>query len=312
MAMSPREVWELFRGWATGKLSPDTLRNYERLVLRWLATLPSVPAEELKAFHLLSWGKTWHELQAVKRVWHWAAVVAELVPRNPFAGLQLPPIGQRHRVLTRPEMCRLLLGSRRDFRLYLLGLWHTMARPQEVRAFRWDQLRWVGYPAGMVTALRSGEACFVLREFKARRRRRDTHAPRIIPVPAALGQILAHRAEGVTDLGGAVFTTAAGSHWTKEAIRLRMKRLRRRVGLGDDDTGEPVVCYSIRHTAATEAAGAGVRDRLLADLMGHTTTRTTARYQHLQLEHLTAASRFLASARKNGRPGSRRRHDLAG
>jgi integrase len=70
---------------------------------------------------------------------------------------------------------------------------------------------------------------------------------------------------------------------------LRMSRLRKRLGLSRDARGEQLVCYSVRHTGATRAAAAGVRDRILADIMGHTNTRTTARYQHLEVSHLTAA-----------------------
>jgi site-specific recombinase XerD len=34
-----------------------------------------------------------------------------------------------------------------------------------------------------------------------------------------------------------------------------------------------------------------VRDKVLAELMGHTNTRTTQRYQHLQAKHLADAIR---------------------
>lgn len=306
MSPSPREVFSLFMDWARRKLCAATCRNYERLLERWLATLLPAHAAELKAFHLITWANTWHELQAVKRVFHWAAEDAELIERNPFKRVKLPPIGGRRRVLTRVEMARLMLGSRRDFRLYLLAMWHTLARPQEVREMCWEDLRWDGYPDAPAAALREGRACFVLAEFKARRRRLDPTATRVIAVPAPLGRLLAHQVEQLGELVGHVFRKHNGEAWTKEAVRLRMKRLRKRAGLGIDGTGEPVVCYSIRHTSATEASAVGVRDRMLADMMGHSTTRTTARYQHLQLTDLSAAARVLSAARRLRRrpPGS--------
>jgi site-specific recombinase XerD len=75
-------------------------------------------------------------------------------------------------------------------------------------------------------------------------------------------------------------------------------RLRDKVGLGPDENGEQVVAYTMRHTSATRASARGVRDRVLAELMGHTSTTTTQRYQHLQADHLAEAIK-----RVNGRKG---------
>ena len=72
--------------------------------------------------------------------------------------------------------------------------------------------------------------------------------------------------------------------------------LREKLGLGPDENGENIVAYTMRHTSATRATACGVRDKLLAELMGQTNTATTQRYQHLQAEHLADAIR-----RVNGR-----------
>ena len=61
--------------------------------------------------------------------------------------------------------------------------------------------------------------------------------------------------------------------------------------------GENIVAYTLRHTAATRACTSGVPDRVLADLMGHTSTNTTRRYQHPQLEHLADAIKQARLAR---------------
>ena len=60
---------------------------------------------------------------------------------------------------------------------------------------------------------------------------------------------------------------------------------------GPDANGENVVAYTLRHTAATRACTSGVPDRVLADLMGHTSTDTTRRYQHPRLDDLARAIR---------------------
>jgi len=74
-----------------------------------------------------------------------------------------------------------------------------------------------------------------------------------------------------------------------------MRRLRKHF-VKESDT-EKVVAYTVRHSTATIAAAAGVRDRMLADIMGHASTRTTARYQHLQVSHLRDAFELIERLR---------------
>ena len=81
-----------------------------------------------------------------------------------------------------------------------------------------------------------------------------------------------------------------------------MRRLRKDLPNAAGCT-ESIVTYSVRHSLATIAAAAGIRDRVLADIMGHTDTRTTARYLHLQVEHLRRAMEILElSQRPKGKP----------
>ncbi len=63
-----------------------------------------------------------------------------------------------------------------------------------------------------------------------------------------------------------------------------MARLRTRAGI-ETKSGEDLVLYSNRHTYGTNAAGK-VSDMELAELMGHTDTRTTRRYVHLNADRL--------------------------
>lgn len=70
-----------------------------------------------------------------------------------------------------------------------------------------------------------------------------------------------------------------------------MRRIRLALAMQRDARGENFVPYTLRHTFATLATAAGIRDRLLADALGHTETATTARYQHLSVEHVRAALR---------------------
>jgi integrase len=243
----------------------------------------------LKPHHLMKWGKSWHRIQAIQRLFNWGEREAELIAHNPFRKLKRPPLGQRRRTLDRGGLVKLLRLAAHDFRAYLLTLRESICRPQEARAVRWEEIHHDGPECDRLPALRSGRAFFVLHEFKARERGVDPNRPRIIPISVRLGRLLARLAQRQASVTGPVLLSADGVPWTKEAVRLRMKRLRRRAGMKADHRGEQVVSYTFRHSMATAAAAAGVRDRVLADLMGHTTTRTTARYQHLDAGHLSDA-----------------------
>ena len=77
----------------------------------------------------------------------------------------------------------------------------------------------------------------------------------------------------------APFLNEDGHPWTYNALRCRMRRLRERAGIAPDDNGETIVLYTNRHSYGTSASGK-VTEHSLADLMGHTTTRTTRKYVH--------------------------------
>ena len=276
-----------FLSWAERQLAPGTVTDYRRHLQRFLTAVGDLPVGELRAHHLVSWGRTWHNIVAVQRCFNWLAEV-ELLERSPFTRVRRPRPGRRRRTFTRAEFTRLLRAAALDFRRFLIALRETIARPQEVRSLRWSEIETANPAVSIAHALVTGQAYFLQVEYKSRMRRSCPDEPRIIPISRRLGRLIARLAASSAEPKGEIFRTDRGAAWTKEATRLRLARLRKRLGLGRDARGEQLVCYSVRHTAAT-AAAAGVRDRILADIMGHTNTRTTARYQHLQVQHLTAA-----------------------
>lgn len=205
--------------------------------------------------------------------------------------------------MDRPLLARILRKSSSSFRRYLLALRESLARPQEIRAATWAHLWWPEKPDGLRAALLAGQAVLVLDDFKARRRRADANIPRLIPVSPRLGRLLWRLfCRGAGD-SGHIFLNHHGRPWTNNAVRCRMRWIRKTLRLARDHRGENIVCYSLRHTGATWAAAAGLRDRLLADVMGHSTTRTTARYQHLQIEDLQAALRIMRARIRQTKQG---------
>jgi len=281
------EAMRKFQSWAEKNLAPGTVADYNRHLQRFFAAVGDLPLSDFRAHHLVSWGKTWHNIVAVQRLFNWLADV-EIIARSPFTKVKRPRPGRRKRTFTRHEFARLCRRAAPDFRLFLLALRETIARPQEVRALRWSELESCDPSKSIDEALCHGLAYFAIEEYKSRERRADPDALRIIPVSRRFGRMLLRIRRSATH-SGEILRSSRGRPWTKEATRLRLARLRKAVGLGRDARGEALVCYSVRHTSATAACVKGIRDRILAYIMGHTNTRTTARYQHPAPIHLVEA-----------------------
>lgn len=293
-----RAVIERFTTWAISHLSAGTVQNYRRHLLRFADRVGDIPCNQLRAHHLIEWAKTWHEIVSIQRCFSWACGYAQVIDNNPFKHVKRPKLGKRNRIFTPQELMRVMRNSAEDFRAFVLAMRETIARPQEVRSLRWEWIRSTDAAASADDSLIAGTSYFVMTEYKSRARRSDPDSVRIIPITPRLGRLLLRKKARQADDVGFVFRTRTGRTWTKEATRLRMKRVRKKAGIVADARGETVCCYSIRHTAATIAVTRGLRDRVLADLMGHTSTRTTARYQHLQVNHLMEAFRTANVAKR--------------
>lgn len=293
-----QELIQTYLAWCKENLSPVTCEHYRYHLDRFSRFLPGIAIAELKKYHVLSWTNRWHPIQAVQRMFSWATEEAELIERNPFLKIKLPPTGQRFRTLTSEEATRLTRLAPRDFRMIIIAMRESLARPQEARLLQWEWLKWSGPASCMKRELLAGRAYFVLEEFKGRKRRKDAAAVRIIPVSPRFARLLLRLLGSKESATGTIFLTDDGQQFTANSARLRMARLRKRAGICKDHRGEHVTLYTLRHTGATLAAAGGVRDRVLADMMGHTSTRTTARYQHLNSSHLTDAMLELIAKRK--------------
>lgn len=240
----------------------------------------NMPAAELRVWHLNCVTLSHHLARAVKALYGWA-LENDLVPKNPFTKLEVPKAGQRERVLSRAELVRLYVAASRPFRRYLFVMAHTIARPGEIRQLRWDQ---IDLTARVIR----------LSDFKAKNRRRDGMKVRMIPLDRRAVCLLSRiRRSGEYVFGGA-------KPWTYHAVRSMMRRARAAAGLNGE--GERIVCYSLRHTGATNAIRAGVSISVLAEMMGHTKVTTTQRYQHLDTADLVDGIDQVASyrGRKNG------------
>lgn len=215
-------------------------------------------------------------VRAIKRLYSWG-VEEDLVPKDPFTKLKVPRCGQRERVLTRAELYRLYTVALPEFRRLLYVQLHTIARPGEIRQLTWGQIEW-------------SRRVIVLVKFKGKDRRRDQAKVRCIPLSRSVLRLLKnmHRKSPDPSCTGRVFLSPRyGDPWTPNGVRCAMRVARKRARL--DGGGERVVCYTLRHTGATDAIRSDVNLKLVAQIMGHTTTKTTERYLHLDTDDVVEA-----------------------
>jgi integrase len=257
------EVCEQFLDWVELHRSRATFTDYHICLSRWVALHGRRPVASVKALDLEQWKAALvkegykpcsinHHIVAVQTCWNWS-VKMDLLPANPLRKVEKLPVEGRQRVLTPDECRRLLRHSDARFRQVWLVFWLTGMRPGEFCKIAWDSIDWE-------------RCCFVLRKHKSSRTAKEPR-PRVIPFPPCIEKLL-RRAQAAGQM-------APFGAWTYNALRCRMRRLRDRAGLGSD-----VTLYTARHSYATRAFNSGVADRRLAELLGHATTRMTAKYQH--------------------------------
>ncbi len=294
-AMSVRfsRLASAFLNWASKCRHQKTVEVYRHYYQKFLREVGDKPAHRVTPAVLSAWATTWHQSQAIVRLYRWAITDAKMIRKNPLDKVTHPPKGERHRIIDSSEMVKLLRACPPDLRRLLIAYRESMARPGELRAATWAHL----YPRlsgkEMRGALRRGEVSIVLKDFKNRKSRRLPNALRVVLISPRLGRMIARLMRQPHHADDFIFQTERGQRWTANALRCRMRRLRASLGITRDERGETIVPYTFRHTGATQASALGIRDRILADVLGHVETSTTARYQHLSTNHLRAAMRKL-------------------
>lgn len=168
-------------------------------------------------------------------------------------------------VLQPEELDKLLADARGDFGPLLQFWWLTGCRPGEGRQLRAEQVDWAN---GTVTVA----------DHKLRRKGRSRV---IVLCPATLAVLEGQRAKYGS---GLLFRNRSGRPFQAPAVKQRMARLRRRVGVRDD-----VISYSFRHSLATRALEAGKSDSDVAAILGHASTAQL----HKSYSHLTAKTQRL-------------------
>jgi len=293
------DLVESFLGWSRQHLSADTHRvnrYYGQLFAEHCGT---VPAREIKPFHVTKWINTMMDPARVERekarrkaeleagtvearyqgrepkVWgqstaHNARVTAfrvfswakdeGVLAENPLAGMKRPKPAPRQRAMSEVEFTKLHENAGGPFADFLFGLRDTGARPKELRDLTWEQVQ----PDRWVLA-------------KHKTARKVGKARVIILTEAMRAMMERLRGNGHTH----VFLNTEGGPWTMNAVRLQMQRLREKLGLADD-----LCAYLARHGFGTRAILNGVNPSVVAELMGHNSLEMVSKvYVHLADEH---------------------------
>ena len=260
--------------------SEGTYRNYREQLLRAMKIMgPAILVGEVRRIHLrkveremtgkLSPATIRDTISVVQQVFNWA-VEMDLLDSTPVAKYAKPAGRNRSRVMTADEFQIVLRHSDPAFRRFLIALRFTGCRPGEARTLTWTM---VDLQSGM----------WILPKHKTVTMQQDP-MPRVIPLPAVVLRLCQWLARTPHLPDDHVFLNFAGTPYTKNCSVRKMARIRKRAGI-EPKNGENLILYSNRHAYATDAVGQ-VTDTELAELMGHTTTRTLRRYVHLNAKRL--------------------------
>jgi integrase len=274
------DIVEAFLSWASTHTKPNTYGQYQWYGQKLAEECSRQSARDFKPIHVTRWIEKsgWHgshEYNARRytfRYFSWA-VDEGILAKNPLAAMKRPKPMPRQRAITDDEYLAMLRATDSDFRPLLFALRHTGARPAEMRELKWTHVR---------------SDHIVLKEHKTVGK---TRKPRIIHLPPVMQRFFAvlRKRSKAPD----VFLNSEGKSWTMNAVRLRVMRLKKKLGLDDD-----VCAYLVRHAYGTNAILNGVDVATVAELMGHASTEvTTSVYIHLaeQKSHLqNAATRAIS------------------
>lgn len=253
-------------------LAPAHIANKKINLAKLAVDFGELPAAAFEPLQLSAWladrtewASGWtidRGLRDVKRLFSWA-VANGLLRENRIAAVKTPrgKIKKRGRCMDDSEYERALAVSQLDFRETLWFARFTGARPGEIRHLKWPMV-------DLHTAIAELTEHKALATMRRYRPRKIALHPKIVWL---LKELQCKRRN--PDF---VFVTARGVPWTKNNLCGRWRRVRKKAGLPDD-----CKMYGLRHTFATQALMRDVPLKVLSELMGHSSVRTTEIYLHL-------------------------------
>jgi integrase len=276
-------MFETFLAWSFRENEPNTYQFYRHFLQNFVDKHGAVRVRDLKPYHVTKWleqGSTWGQstrrcaVTAVKRALNWA-VQEGYLDANPLRNVVKAAVRHRDTLVSEGEHAKLKdAASDEVFREFLSALRATGCRPGEVAAVTATD---VDLDAGTWT-------------LKRHKTVKKTKRPRVVFLTRDMVELsrklMAQHPEGP------LFRNQRARPWTKNAIRCRFRRLRKKAGVAPS-----IVAYAYRHTFATAGLESGVPLATVAELLGHTSTKMVSEhYGHLdqRADHLRDAARQAA------------------
>jgi integrase len=254
------EAVKLFRDWSLKAQKPAT----SELARHFLQSFVDHPFQKkacgklklsaLKTLHVTDWlvGKEWNAttrnraISILKRALNWC-VEQGVISKNPIAAMKKPRELRREVIVTEDQR-KAIVAAVKDqaFLQFLFALGQTGARPVEIRTVTAADLKDGYWEMGGKTTERTG----------------DRRCVYLTPPMIELCRELAR-----ANPEGPLFLNTRGKPWTRNAIRIRFRNLRKKLGLP-----KGIVAYTFRHAWVTDALERGVPIASLAELAGHSNT----------------------------------------
>jgi len=258
--------------------SPETYASYKHFLQSFCNTHGRSLAAAIKPLHVNRWldaHPTWkagrrHAVISVKRLYSWADQQGVLSP-SPVRTMKPDGINTRTRVLTEGEQKEILAAILDEsFRKFVWVMLDTGCRPSEV---------------ARVTAadVNLDLGIWVFQQHKTVKK---TKKPRVIYLTEPTLELTRSLMAKYPD--GPLFRGMRGKAFSKNAIRIRFRRLRKKL-----PHLEHFSAYAARHTFATDALVNNVGLAQVAELLGHTSTVMVSKtYAHLsgKVAHMRAAA----------------------
>jgi site-specific recombinase XerD len=239
-------VGHVMRGFlahSRSKHLPETAETYRYLIMPFLKAFADLRIHRLRKKHITMYLNTKNYnstsenrfIGAIKRAFNWA-VEEEYISRNPIAHVRKPKALTRDRTLTQEER-QLILSSIEDeaFNNFVRALSMTGCHPSEVARVTTQDVDIV-------------KGLWILQKHKTAK---QTGQPRIVYLCQEAFELTKSLIEKHPT--GPLFLNKVGKAWTRNAIRIRFRRLREQ-----HPQLKEVSAYTYRHSFATDALERGI------------------------------------------------------
>jgi integrase len=223
----------------------------------------------------------------------------DLVMRNVASLTKIPAgqVGRPSKSLTL-QQARAVLAAAEPTRLnaYVVLSLLSGVRTEEARALRWAD---IDLDAGVIYVIRAERAGG---DTKTRKSRRGLELPRLVVAALAAHKELQEAARAKAGQAwtetGAVFTSRVGTPLDAGNVRRQFKDITERAGLGRGWAPR-----ELRHSFVSLMSDHGVTLEQIADLVGHSGTKTTELIYRHQLQPVIRAGAGIMDTIFTGKPG---------